>query len=177
MRNSPAGTWWGSSTGGVRQLDGVVKGNRLTRFGQEPALPSTIGSIGTPWSSGDAWTWSLACLKTGRAGRQLGKTIFEIRPQNGNHLCWHEAGVVPRMRNNTQLTPPSYCPPQGVAPFSYVLTVFKDALNTIIYAVQYSPSLFIYTLNGIISFIFWVISLGFQCITCVCLLTFSLMDH
>ena len=39
--------------------------------------------------------------------------------------------MVPRMRNNTQLTPPSYRPPQGVAPFSYVLTVFKDALNTI----------------------------------------------
>ena len=76
-------------------------------------------------------TWSLACLKTGRAGRQLGKTILEIRPQNGNHLCWHEAGVVPRTRNDTQLTPPSYRPPQGVAPFSYVLTVFEDALNNI----------------------------------------------
>ena len=31
VRNSPAGTWWGSSTGGGRQLDGVVKGNRLMR--------------------------------------------------------------------------------------------------------------------------------------------------
>ena len=41
--------------------------------------------------------------------------------------------MVPCIHNDPQLTLPGYRPPQGVAPcHSDVLTVSKDALNTII---------------------------------------------